>query len=73
MPVATSQKCSSSPVNSKAVQLNFDSAETSSNTGLMLLRKVDHQFGLSSLLACCLSDPRDPAKTRHSLEEIIGF
>ena len=44
-----------------------------SDAGLMLLRKVDQQLGLSSSLASCLSDPRDPAKTCHSLEEIIRF
>ena len=62
-----------SPVDNRAVLLNFDGAETRSNAGLMLLRKVDQQLGLSSSLASCLSYPRDPTKTRHSLDEIIGF
>ena len=39
----------------------------------MLLSKTDQKLGLSSSLASCLKDPRDPAKTLHSLEEIIGF
>ena len=61
------------PVNDKAVLLNFEGAETTSNAGLMLLSKTDQKLGLSSSLASCLKDPRDPAKTLHSLEEIIGF
>ena len=73
MPDATPQKCSLTPVNDKAVLLNFEGAETTSNAGLMLLSKTDQKLGLSSSLASCLKDPRDPAKTLHSLEEIIGF
>ena len=73
MPDATSQKCSLTSVNDKAVLLNFEGAETTSNAGLMLLSKTDQKLRLSSSLASCLKDPRDPAKTRHSLEEIIGF
>ena len=73
MPDATPQKCSLTSVNDKAVLLNFEGAETTSNAGLMLLSKTDQKLGLSSSLASCLKDPRDPAKTRHSLEKIIGF
>ena len=73
MPDATPQKCSLTSVNDKAVLLNFEGAETTSNAGLMLLSKTDQKLGLSSSLASCLKDPRDPAKTLHSLEEIIGF
>ena len=73
MPDATPQKCSLTPVNDKAVLLNYEGAETTSNAGLMLLSKTDQKLGLSSSLASCLKDPRDPAKMLHSLEEIIGF
>ena len=73
MPDATPQKCSLTPVNDKAVLLNFEGAVTTSNAGLMLLSKTDQKLSLSSSLASCLKDPRNPAKTLHSLEEIIGF
>ena len=73
MPDATPQKCSLSPVNDKAVLLNFDGAETSSNAGLMLLVTIEQRLGLSGSLASCLDDPRDPAKTRHLLKDIIRF
>ena len=38
MPDATPQKCSLTSVNDKAVLLNFEGVETTSNAGLMLLR-----------------------------------
>ena len=47
MPDATPQKCSLSPVNDKAVLLNFDGVETSSNAGLMLLATIEQRLGLS--------------------------
>ena len=73
MPDATPQKCSLSPVNDKAVLLNFDGVETSSNAGLMLLATIEQRLGLSGSLASCLDDPRDPAKTCHLLKDIIKF
>ena len=73
MPDATPQKCSLSPVNDKAVLLNFDGVETSSNAGLMLLATIEQRLGLSGSLASCLDDSRDPAKTRHLLKDIFKF
>ena len=73
MPDATPQKCSLSPVNDKAVLLNFDGVETSSNACLMLLATIEQRLGLSGSLASCLDDPRDPAKTRHLLKDISKF
>ena len=73
MPDATPQKCSLSPVNDKAVLLNFEGVETSSNAGLMLLAKIEQRLGLSGSLASCLDDPRDSAKTRHLLKDIFKF
>ena len=59
MPDPTPLKCSLSPINDKAVLLNFESAETNSNAGRMLLSKTDQRLGLSSSLASCLIDPSD--------------
>ena len=53
--------------------MNFDGVETSSNAGLMLLARIEQRLGLSGSLASCLDDPRDPAKTRHLLKDIIKF
>ena len=46
MPDATPRKCSLSPVNDKAVLLNFDGVETISNAGLMLLATIEQRLGL---------------------------
>ncbi len=62
-----------SPLNGKPILLGFGGAEMSSDAGLMLLREIEREAGLARSLASCLSDPRDPAKVLHSLEDIIGF
>ncbi|MGX0877783.1 hypothetical protein ACSSV4_002476 [Roseovarius sp. MBR-154] len=62
-----------SSVNGKPVMLNFDGAEMSSDAGLTLLREVERRHDLAGLLSSCLTDLRDPGKTRHSLEDIIRF
>lgn len=69
----TSQKPDLSPVNGKPVMLNFDGAEMSSDAGLTLLREVERRHDLAGLVSSCLTDLRDPGKTRHSLEDIIRF
>jgi hypothetical protein len=45
----------------------------SSDAGLTLLREVERRHDLAGLLSSCLTGPRDPGKTRHSLEDIIRF
>jgi len=60
-------------VNGKPILFNFDGAEMSSNAGLTLLREVERQHGLAGLVASCLTDERDPNKTRHSLDDIARF
>ena len=45
----------------------------SSDAGLTLLREIERKAGLAQRLADCLHDPRDPAKVRHSLCDIIRF
>jgi len=62
-----------SPVNGKPILLGFDGADMSSDAGLTLLREIERRNGLSSLLASCLVDWRDPSKVRHPLAEIIRF
>ncbi len=70
---STSQKPVLSPVNGKPVMLNFDGAEMSADAGLTLLREVERRHDLAGLLSPCLTDLRDPGKTRHSLDDIIRF
>ncbi len=43
----------------KAVELDFDGGLLSSDAGLVLLKDIDAQLGLSHALATVLKDPRD--------------
>lgn len=70
---STSQKPALSPVNGKPVMLKFDGTAMSSDAGLTLLREVERRHDLADVVASCLTDPRDPGKVRHSLEDIIRF
>lgn len=38
-----------------------------------MLREVQRRGGLPARLAACLDDPRDPARTQHTLADIIAF
>ena len=73
MSQSTLAKPALSPLNGKPIHLNFDGAKMSSDAGLTLLREVERQHGLAGLVASCLTDRRDPNKTRHSLAEIARF
>lgn len=37
----------------------------------MLVRQVDQRIGLSTAAASALSDPRDPSRITHSLQEML--
>jgi len=73
MKQSTSSAPALSPVNGKLVLFNFDGAEMSSDAGLTLLREIERRTNLAGRLSSCLSDPRDPCKVRHSLEDIARF
>ena len=56
---------------SKPVHVRFDAPNTTSDGGALLLKSIDDKLGLTASLARCLVDPREPAKVRHSLADII--
>ena len=45
----------------------------SSDGGLLVLREVAKRLRVAERLAGCIEDPRDPARTVHSLADIVGF
>lgn len=51
------------------ITVRFDAPETSSDGGLLLLRQMDEQLGLTAGFAACLPDGRDPARVLHSRHE----
>jgi Transposase DDE domain group 1 len=59
------------PVGGKAVDLDFDGGRLSSDAGVVLLKDIDDQLGLTHHLAAVLSDPRDPRRIHFTLEDLI--
>ncbi len=49
----------------RAVDVSVDAPTTSSDGGLVLLRQMDEQLGLTAGLAPMLVDRRDPRRTQH--------
>jgi hypothetical protein len=48
-----------------------DAPDTSSNGGALLLRQMDERLGLTSKLAGCIPDARDPSRVVHTrLEQV---
>jgi hypothetical protein len=62
-----------SPVGGKPIHLTFDGGRLTSDTGVLLLAEVERRLGLAERLARCLTDPRSPERTRHTLAEMIRF
>jgi DDE family transposase len=49
----------------------FDQQQGSSDGGAILLKAAERRLGLTSALATCLRDDRQPGKVRHELHELI--
>lgn len=62
-----------SAVNGKAVTARFDGGALSSDAGLLALREVERRLDVAGRLAACVDDPRDPARTVHSVADILRF
>ena len=59
------------PVEAKTVTLDFDGGRLSSDAGVVLLKDIDAQLGLTRNLAAVLSDPRDPRRINFTLEDLL--
>jgi len=55
-------------VKKRTVEVEFINESISSDGGVLLLREIDNQLGLSACLAKIMPDPRDPLRITHSLE-----
>jgi len=60
-----------SPVGGKPVIARFDGGHLSSDGGLLVLREVEQRLDVAGRLAACITDPRDPDRVVHGLDEII--
>ena len=56
---------------SKPVVARFDTAHSSSDGGAVLVKAVDSQLGLTTRLAACLEDAREPSKVVHERIDLL--
>ncbi len=56
----------------RKVVADFSGGTLSSDGGVLLLRQVDQQLGLSRALAGCFDDQRDPHFVDHSLRQLLA-
>ena len=66
MSQCTAQQLRFPPVEGLTVRADFEGGALSSDFGVMLLRGIDQQIGLSQHLAQAFDDRRHPAYIRHS-------
>src|SRR5262249_33483577 len=59
------------PVGAKAVDLDFDGGQLSSDAGVILLKDIDDHLGLTHDLAAVLSDPRDAPRVKFPLHDLL--
>jgi len=59
------------PVGAKAVDLDFDGGRLSSDAGVVLLKDIDDQLGLTRHLAAMLSDPRAARRVHFTLHDLL--
>jgi hypothetical protein len=55
----------------RPVVAKFDQQQGSSDGGAILLKAAERRLGLTSALAACMRDDREPGKVRHELSEVI--
>jgi hypothetical protein len=59
------------PVGDKTVALDFDGGHFSSDAGLVLLKDIDDQLGLTHALAAVLADARDARRIHFTSEDLL--
>ena len=72
MPDRTAPTIEFGRVGRRLIEANFDGGDLSSDGGLMLLRRTDERIGLTRAVAAVFSDPRDPARIRHRLRDLLA-
>src|SRR5438876_8594974 len=59
------------PVGDKTVELDFAGGHLSSDAGLVLLKDIDDQLGLTRALAAVLADARDARRIHFTSEDLL--
>lgn len=59
------------PAFDRSIRVDFRGAKTSSDSGILLLRELDHRFGITDAMTGSLDDPRSEAHTKHTYTDLI--
>lgn len=62
-----------SPANGMALSTHFDGGALTSDAGLLAVREVERRLDVAGRLAAGIDNPRDPARTLHSVADILRF
>ncbi|TED57884.1 hypothetical protein IPC1518_15665 [Pseudomonas aeruginosa] len=65
------EKLHFSPLSRRLVEASFTGGHITSDAGLLLLREVDRQHGLTRRLAKIVPDRRDPGRVQHGLQTLL--
>ena len=55
----------------RAIMIDFQGAQISSDTGFILLREIDERFSIIDPMRDCLEDLRSPAHTKHAMVQMV--
>jgi hypothetical protein len=69
--MTTNASLQGTSVRNKALQIDFDGGQMSSDAGLLLLREVEQHIGLIKALAAAIPDSRDSRYINHQLRELL--
>lgn len=70
-PETTNKSFRGSSIRNKALHIDFDGGQISSDAGLLLLREVEKQIGVIKALASVIPDSRDNRYIHHQLQELL--
>src|SRR5229473_6612391 len=72
MVYSTPEQLSFHPVAGHAVRADFEGGTLSSDFGVLLLRGIDRQIGLTARLAAAIHDTRHPSSIDHPLRDLLA-
>src|SRR5215475_3315220 len=72
MAYSTPEQLSFHPVAGHTLRADFEGGALSSDFGVLLLRGIDRQLGLTARLAAAIHDTRHPSYIEHPLRDLLA-
>src|SRR5919109_990039 len=72
MTYSTPEQLCFHPIAGHTVRADFEGGALSSDFGVLLLRGIDRQIGLTARLAAAIHDPRHPSYIDHPLRDLLA-